>query len=121
MSRQPRLFICRCQVERADAIEQTRLTRAEMNQRIADLRAQTEERARRALTIVGLLIAALSIGTNVVLTLIATPPVARRGGPRPHASPQVLSVGGESLNEEAQGPTFRPGDNQAKGRPDART
>lgn len=71
--------------QRLDAVEADRVTRAEMEQRLTELRQQTEtrlvelrgqmeERARRTLTILALLIAALSIGVNVVLALLMNTP-----------------------------------------------
>lgn len=71
--------------QRVDDIEQHRVTRAEMEQRLAELRQQVgqrlvelqqqmEERARRTLTVLALVMTALSIATNVVLALLLNTP-----------------------------------------------
>ncbi|WP_289009519.1 hypothetical protein [uncultured Thermomonospora sp.] len=59
--------------ERTDAIERTAVPRAELDKRLAEMRAETAEQARRRLTAIGLILTAVSIGASTLTAVLITP------------------------------------------------
>jgi len=63
--------------DRQDALERAAVTRDELDQRLTRMRTQDDEQARRRLTIIGLVLTAVSIGastlTAVFIAVLTTP------------------------------------------------
>lgn len=59
--------------ERAGIIERTAVPRAELEKRLAEMRAEAAEQARRRLTAIGLILTAVSIGASTLTAVFITP------------------------------------------------